>query len=92
AWHVLGTVEGEGPVPDNLHLHGFVADVLVRLAPASLVVGACGDGTLAAVAGAAKRFLCLPEPRAFGEQALKAEALARLGAAVVHEGRHDGWP
>ena len=57
-------------------------------AKASLVVGGAGDGLLAAVAGAEKRFLCLPEPRAFDEQTRKAEALARLGAALVHP----GWP
>lgn len=89
AWHVLGPVVGERvEAPPNLHLHGWVEDVGPALALASLVVGGGGDGVLAAVAAAGKRFLCLPEPRPYGEQGLKAAALARLGAAVVHE----GWP
>ena len=40
------------------------------------------------MAALGKRFLCLPEPRAYDEQEAKAQALERLGAAVVHR----GWP
>lgn len=95
-WHVLGPVpDAEGAaLPPNLHLHGWVEDVASRLAPASLVIGAGGDGVVAAVAAAGKRFICLPEPRPYGEQTTKATALARLGAAVVQEGWPDvgNWP
>ncbi len=87
-WHVLGPVSGDGPCPPNLHRHGWVADVRPHLAPAALVVGGAGDGLVTAVAGGAKRFLCLPEPRAYGEQEAKAEGLARLGAAIVQT----EWP
>lgn len=94
AWHVLGPVAGEGARPENLHLHGWVADVDAWIARAGLVVGGAGDGVVAAVAARAKRFVCLPEARAYGEQVEKARALARLGAAVVHEGWPEGglWP
>lgn len=89
AWHVLGPVNGSPAiVPPNLHLHGWVEDIDPHVGKASLVVGGCGDGVLAAVASAGKRFLCLPEPRPFDEQVQKADALARLGAAVTHH----GWP
>lgn len=93
-WHVLGPVTGSGPVPKNLHLHGWVGDVGAHLGPAALVIGGAGDGLVTAVAARGKRFLCLPEPRAYGEQEAKAEGLARLGAAVVHPGWPDGpaWP
>lgn len=93
-WHVLGPVSGDGPSPKNLHRHGWVADVRPHLARASLVVGGAGDGLVTAVAGLGKRFLCLPEPRAYGEQEAKAEGLARLGAALVHPGWPDAaaWP
>jgi UDP-N-acetylglucosamine--N-acetylmuramyl-(pentapeptide) pyrophosphoryl-undecaprenol N-acetylglucosamine transferase len=92
-WHVLGPVSpnlpaGEGSPPENLSLHGWVEDVEPFLAPAALVVGGAGDGVVALAAAHAKRFLCLPEPRAYGEQTEKAAALGRLGAALVHE----GWP
>lgn len=96
-WHVLGPVRSDSrqtALPRNLHLHGWVENVRAHLAPASLVVGGCGDGVLAAVASAGKRFVCLPEPRAYGEQTAKAVALTRLGAAVMHEGWPDerSWP
>ncbi|WP_019902904.1 hypothetical protein [Methylobacterium sp. 77] len=94
-WHVLGPVEG-GPVeaPPNLHLHGWVADTGPYLDRAALVVGGGGDGVVAAVATRAKRFICLPEPRAFDEQTAKADALGALGAAVVRPAWPDAseWP
>ncbi|MCJ2133720.1 glycosyltransferase [Methylobacterium sp. J-026] len=88
AWHVLGPVSGSGPTPDNLHVHGWVPDVAARVAGAALMVGGGGDGVVALAASQAKRFLCLPEARAYGEQTEKGAALAGLGAAIVHE----GWP
>lgn len=92
AWHVLGPVQGTSAaasLPANLHLHGWVTDVGAHLAGASLVVGGGGDGVVAAVVGAAKRFICLPEPRPYDEQTAKAAALALLGAAVAIP---EGWP
>ncbi|MBD8909330.1 glycosyltransferase [Methylorubrum zatmanii] len=93
-WHVLGPVTNIGTGPKNLHLHGWVADVHPHLAPASLVIGGAGDGLVTAVASLGKRFLCLPEPRAYDEQEAKAAALKRLGAAIVHRGWPDApaWP
>ncbi|MEL6060716.1 MULTISPECIES: glycosyltransferase [unclassified Methylobacterium] len=88
SWHVLGPVSGSGAIPDNLHLHGWVPDVAAHVARAALLVGGGGDGVVALAAAQAKRFLCLPEERAYGEQTEKAAALARLGAAIVHA----GWP
>lgn len=90
SWHVLGE-PGEGARvdhPGNLVLHGWVDDVPARLAGAGLVVGAAGDGVLAAAAASGAPFVCLPEPRPHDEQIRKAASLARLGAAIVHE----GWP
>ncbi|WP_331301831.1 hypothetical protein [Methylobacterium oryzae] len=87
-WHVLGPVSGSGPAPDNLHVHGWVPDVEARVARAAVLVGGGGDGVVALAAAQGKRFLCLPEERAYGEQTEKAAALARLGAAIVHP----GWP
>ena len=87
-WHVLGPVSGTGPTPANLYLHGWVSDVERWIARADLLIGGGGDGVVALAAAHARRFLCLPEMRAYGEQIEKAAALARLGAAIVHE----GWP
>ena len=87
-WHVLGPVSGAGESPHNLHLHGWVADVDAFVARAALLVGGGGDGVLALAARHSKRFVCLPEPRAYDEQSQKALALAHLGGAIAH----DGWP
>ena len=94
SWHVLGPVSGSGQPPGNLHLHGWVADVEARVARAALLVGGGGDGLVALAAAQAKRFICLPEERAYGEQTEKAAALARLGAAIVQVGwpRDTAWP
>jgi len=92
-WRVLGPVTG--PVtgdtaapPPNLELLGWRDDVTAILAEADLVIGGGGDGLVAEVAALGKRFLCLPEPRPFDEQAAKARRLAALGAAVTR----DAWP
>jgi hypothetical protein len=88
-WHVLGPVDGtRSDVPANLHLHGWVADPAPYIARASLVVGGGGDGVVSAVSAAGKRFICLPEPRAFDEQIQKSHALAAMGAALHCE----SWP
>ena len=86
--HVLGPVSGQGETPANLHLHGWVADVGAFVAKAAVLVGGGGDGLVALAAAYGKRFLCLPEPRAYGEQTEKAEALHRLGAALIRP----AWP
>ena len=90
-WHVFGPVVSAGvakPRPPNLHIHGWVDDIASHIARASLVIGRGGDGIVAAVATAGKRFVCLPEARPYDEQAAKVVALVRMGAAVTHE----GWP
>ncbi len=87
-WHVLGPVHGEADLPANLFLHGWVANVDALVTKAAILVGGGGDGLVALAAAHGKRFLCLPEARAYGEQTEKAEALRRLGAAVVRS----SWP
>jgi hypothetical protein len=82
-WHVLGPVAATGDDrPENLHLHGWVPDIGPYLDRAALVIGAGGDGLVSGVVARAKRFVCLPEPRAFDEQATTARALAADGAAI----------
>jgi len=88
-WQVLGPVSAstEAP-PPNLDLLGWVPDPHPILAHAAVIVGGGGDGLVAEAAALARPFVCLPEPRPFGEQVLKAARLAALGAACVRE----DWP
>lgn len=87
-WRAIGLLRGDAAPPPNLELLGWREDARPLLAGADLVIGGAGDGLLAEVAALGKRFLCLPEPRPFGEQHHKARRLAALGAAVVRE----AWP
>ena len=83
-WRVHGDLSAwHGARPANLHVRGWIDDIGAALDHAEIVVGAAGDGLLAAVVARGKRFVCLPEPRAFDEQVEKAETLARLDLAVV---------
>lgn len=91
---------GGGPIvplpvtPPNLQLCGWVDAVDAAIAEAEIVVGAAGDGLVNAVLAADKPFVCRREPRAYGEQTLKAERPAQLGAAVSLDHWPDGgrWP
>ncbi len=88
-WIVLGPVsDGAAPLPENLILLGWREDVQAILATAAIVIGGGGDGLLAEVAALGKRFICIPEPRPFDEQGVKARRLGDLGAALSLE----GWP
>ncbi len=93
-WQVFGGIPEGGDLPANLALHGWCADLSLHLSEADVVVGGCGDGLLADVAAHAKRFVCLPEDRAFDEQRSKARHLARHKMAVVRESwpLPDQWP
>jgi predicted glycosyltransferase len=87
-WRVIGPCTVPADRPDNLTLLGWIGDAGREIAAAGIVVGAAGDGLVGAVIAAAKRFVCIPEPRPFDEQIAKAARLAALGAAVVVE----AWP
>ena len=87
-WQVYGSLDVSGDLPDNLGLDGWCGNLAPHLAESAIVVGGCGDGLLAEVAAHGRRFVCLPEDRAFDEQRSKAHHLARKEMAVV---RH-GWP
>lgn len=79
-WHVAGPLRVEGPgVVD----HGADADVAALLERCAVVVGGAGGATVGEVAWARRPFVCLPQGRPFAEQARQAEALRRLGVAVV---------
>jgi predicted glycosyltransferase len=83
AWRVIGPVTPPARCPSNLIFAGWVDDPGREIARAALVIGAAGDGLVGAVLAADRSFICLPEDRPFGEQLATAQALERLGAAIV---------
>jgi predicted glycosyltransferase len=70
-------------MPPNIEICGWVDDAEERIADAGIVVGGAGDGVVAAVLAHKKPFVCLPEPRPYDEQMVKAARLAALGAATI---------
>ncbi|MBP0614419.1 glycosyltransferase [Jiella mangrovi] len=83
-WLVLGPTLKEGHETNfaNLKELGWVSNVTDYLAAADIVIASAGDNTVTEIARVGRPFVVVPEWRYFGEQARKAEALARLGAAV----------
>lgn len=89
-WRVFGPVSGlaGGSGPCNLSVHGWCDGIGLELDEADIVIGGAGDGLLADVAIRAKRFICIPEERAFDEQRDKAKTLAAEDMALVLQ----AWP
>jgi predicted glycosyltransferase len=82
-WRVIGPAIVPERIPENLEFAGWIAGADAEIASAAVVIGAAGDGLVSAVLAHERPFICFPEPRAFDEQAVKAERLAALDAAVV---------
>jgi UDP:flavonoid glycosyltransferase YjiC (YdhE family) len=91
-WHVAGALRV--PAAANVTDHGPRAAVDALLRTCSVVVGTAGSNIVAEVAGARRPFVCLPQDRPFREQERQAEALRRLGVAVVPPSppRGPDWP
>jgi hypothetical protein len=93
-WRVLGTMPPPPDCPANLVFAGWSEQVAEEVAAASVVVGAAGDGVVGLVMAADRPFVCIPEPRPFGEQGATAAGLQRAGAAIVRQAwpGADEWP
>ncbi|MET0181978.1 MAG: glycosyltransferase [Caulobacterales bacterium] len=87
-WRVIGSVSPPEHTPENLTLLGWVDNPAIEFRNAGVVIGAAGDGLVSAVMSAGRPFICIWQPRPFREQALKAQRLAALGAAIAL----DSWP
>lgn len=87
-WRVVGRMSAPSSCPANLEFGGWCDRVAEEVAEASVVVGAAGDGVVGLVMASDRPFVCIPEPRPFGEQHATASGLHRTGAAIV---RH-AWP
>ena len=95
-WVVAGQVarEWHETVPGNLRLDGWTDGVDAHLAAADAVCTSAGNTLCHQVLALGRPWLVVPEWRYFDEQAAKAEALARAGAAHVlprWPGTPGGW-
>jgi len=93
-WRVIGPATRPAHAPANLVFAGWVDSAEREIAEASLVIGAAGNGLVGAVLAADRPFICIPEPRPFGEQQAAADRLGELGAALVLPcwPNADDWP
>lgn len=82
-WCVIGPCTPVSDRPENLHILGWVDDAAAWIARAGIVVGSAGNGVIGMVLAARRPFVCVPEPRPFGEQWSNARGLSAAGAAVV---------
>jgi hypothetical protein len=87
-WRVIGPVTAPEHLPPNLTIAGWVETAAEEIASAGIVIGHAGDGLVSAVIAAGRPFICLPQPRPFDEQMVKARRLEALGIAIVLE----TWP
>lgn len=93
-WRVVGNLPAPSNGPGNLVFAGWTDAMADEVAKASVVVGAAGDGVVGLVMAADRPFVCIPEPRPFGEQHATASGLQRMGAAIVRPAWPDAheWP
>lgn len=81
-WTWLGTTPSTSG-PPNLHRPGWVDDPFAAMSNAEVVITAGGHNATMEAAAAGRPLIVFPEPRPFREQHHKAEALGRIGAALV---------
>jgi hypothetical protein len=87
-WEVVGPRAPLASGPRNLCWRGWLADIWPALCAADVVVTHAGQNALAEVAAARRPAVVVPQDRPHGEQRACAEALDRLGIAVVRA----TWP
>ena len=81
-WTLLGAAAPPG-APPSLDAVAWADDVWPHLAAATVVVATAGHNAVMEAAAAGRPLVVVPEPRPFDEQVRKAEALDRVGAALV---------
>ena len=82
-WLVVGKVENNSVLPDNVSLIGWCEDTYIYLQAADVAIASGGHNTVMEIGTAKIPFLCIPEPRPFDEQQIKAELLQKLGLCLV---------
>jgi len=87
-WRAIGPVTPPEKLPPNLIIAGWVATADEEIARSHIIIGHPGDGLVNAVIATRRPFICLPQPRPFDEQFVKAKRLEALGVAVVLK----AWP
>ena len=83
-WLILGEVDRDCiDLPDNISVRGWVEDTYLYLKAADVAIASGGHNTVMEIGTARVPFLCIPEPRPFDEQFIKAKILEKLGLCSV---------
>ena len=83
-WLVVGQTESiDFNLSSNVTLVGWCQDTYVYLKAADMAIASGGHNTVMEIGTAQIPFLCIPEPRPFNEQQIKAELLKKLGLCLV---------
>ena len=79
-WLVVGkTGRDNESLPSNVTVVGWCEDTYPYLKAADVAIASGGHNTVMEIGTAAIPFLCIPEPRPFDEQQIKAQILQKLG-------------
>ena len=85
-WLIVGQVNRDcANLPDNISVRGWVEDTYLYLKAADVAIASGGHNTVMEIGTARVPFLCIPEPRPFDEQLIKAKILEKLGLCLVEE-------
>ena len=83
-WLIVGEVDTDlADIPDNISLLGWREDTYLYLKAADVAIASGGHNTVMEIGTARVPFLCIPEPRPFDEQLIKAKLLESLGLCLV---------
>ena len=85
-WLIVGSVDRNcANLPDNVSVLGWLEDTYLHLKAADVAIASAGHNTVMEVGTVQIPLLCIPEPRPFDEQLIKAQILAKLGLCVVEK-------
>ena len=83
-WLIVGEVDRDCiNLPNNISVLGWVEDTYLYLKAADVAIASGGHNTVMEIGTAQVPFLCIPEPRPFDEQLIKAKILEKLGLCLV---------
>ena len=79
-WLIVGEIRRDRhQLPNNISVLGWREDTYPYLKAADVAISSGGHNTVMEIGTARVPFLCIPEPRPFDEQRVKAQLLEKLG-------------
>ena len=90
-WLIVGEISRDSHnLPHNVSVLGWREDTYTYLKAADVAIASGGHNTVMEIGTARVPFLCIPEPRPFDEQTVKAQLLEKLGLSLTANTFPDG--